>query len=232
MKRSFWVLAAILAAAPLFAQEEAGGPVFGAGGGGAQVFTRVDSVDSMVQVKAFLTKANITLSGDQEKTLKPTVDAALQQIRDINDRLTAQGRGGRGGAPPGSIAALANGPSAPELKKINDDLMTKITAALKPDQQAAFKKFLNDEIKKGGGFAALKIVMEEAGAPLTAEQEPQIQGLYTEDAQQRQRLAREAQGRPDLAKIAELERTTMGKVVRLLSPAQRKALLDSRAKQQ
>jgi hypothetical protein len=103
-------------------------------------------------------------------------------------------------------------------------------AALKPDQQAAFKKYLNDETKKAGGFAALKVTMEEAGAPLTAEQEPQIQGFYTEDAQQRQQLQRESQGRPDPAKVAELEKATMAKVVKVLTPAQRKALLDSRTK--
>jgi len=264
MRRFVWVLPVLLIAAPAFAQEEGGGPAF-AGGGGNQVFTRVDAVNPMEQVKTFLqTKANITLSGDQEKTLRPVVEAALQQIRDISDRAAAQrgaqggpgagrggggerrgrggdagpgdaagrgGRGGRGDAGPGSIAALANGPAAQELKKINDDLMVKITAALKPDQQAAFKKYLNDETKKAGGFAALKVTMEEAGAPLTAEQEPQIQAFYTEDAQQRVQLQREAQGRPDPAKIADLEKATMAKVAKVLTPAQRKALLDSRTKQ-
>src|SRR2546425_9951558 len=230
MKRSLWVLAAFLAAAPVFAQEEDGGPAFGGGGGGAQVYTRVDSVNPMDQVKTFLlTKANITLTSDQEKTLRPTVEAAIQQIRDISDRVAAQGggagfRGGRGGqggfagrgAEAGSIAALANGPAAQEVRKINDDLMVKITAALKPDQQAAFKKYLNGEIKRAGGFGALKVTMEEAGAPLTAEQEPLIQGFYTEDAQQRVQLQREAQGRPDPAKIADLEKATMAKVAKVL----------------
>src|SRR5436190_919503 len=112
MKRTLWVLAAFMAAVPLFAQDEGGGPAFGGGGGG--------------------------------------------------------GRGVRGNDP-GSIAALSNGPAAQELKKINDDLMAKITAALKPDQQAAFKKYLNDEVRKAGGFGALKLTMEEAGAPLTPE---------------------------------------------------------------
>ena len=249
MKRSLWVLVACLAAAPVFAQDEGGGPAFGGGGGDAQVFTRVDAVNPMDQVKTFLlTKANVTLTSDQEKALRPSVEAALQQIRDISDRVAAQGggagfRGGRGGgqggfagrgaggAEAGSIAALANGPAAQEVRKINDDLMVKITAALKPDQQAAFKKYLNGEIKKAGGFGALKVTMEEAGAPLTAEQEPQIQGFYTEDAQQRVQLQREAQGRPDPAKIADLEKATMAKVAKVLTAAQRKALLDSRAKQ-
>ena len=217
------------------------------------MFTRVDAANPMEQVKAFLAKANITLNADQEKTLRPSVEAAIKQLQDISERFAAErgargggerrgrgdggGRGdfggrGRGEGRGGGLAALTNGPAAQELKKMNDDLMAKITSVLKPDQQAAFKKFQNDEIKKAGGFAALKVVMEEAGAPLTAEQEPQIQALYTEDAQQRVQLFRESQGRPDAAKVADLERTTMGKVARLLTPAQRKALLDSRTKQQ
>src|SRR5438876_5605627 len=97
MKRFFWVLPVLLLAAPAFAQEEGGGPAFAGGGGGNQVFTRVDAVNPMEQVKSFLqTKANITLSGDQEKTLRPVVEAALQQIRDISDRAAAQ-RGAQGG---------------------------------------------------------------------------------------------------------------------------------------
>ena len=253
MKRTIWLAAAALAAYPLLAQDDAPAGPFAGGGGGAQVFTRVDNVNPMEQVKAFLMKANITLTSDQEKSLRPAVEAAIKQLQDISDRVAAQrgGRGGRGqggggqdgerrgggerrgrgdGGGPG-LAALANGPAAQELKKMNDDLMARITEVLKPDQQAAFKKFQNDEIKKAGGFAALKVVMEEAGAPLTAEQEPQIQALYNEDAQQRAQLFREAQGRPEQAKLTELERATMGKVARLLTAAQRKALLDSRKQQ-
>jgi len=246
MKRLIWISALLLVTTPVFAQEDTPATPFAGGGGGAQVFTRVDAVNPMEQVKAFLAKANITLNADQEKTLRPSVEAAIKQLQDISDRFAAErggrgggerrgrgeGRGGGSGRGGAGLAALANSPAAQELKKMNDDLMAKITSVLKPDQQAAFKKFQNDEIKKAGGFAALKVVMEEAGAPLTAEQEPQIQALYTEDAQQRVQFFRESQGRPDPARVADLERTTMGKVARLLTPAQRKALLDSRTKPQ
>jgi hypothetical protein len=253
MRKPILMFAVLLAATHLFAQDDAPTTPFAGGAGGAQVFTRVDNANPMEQVKAFLAKANITLNSDQEKTLRPSVEAAIKQLQDINERFAAQrggraGRGqggqdgerrggggerrGRGDGGGGGIAALANGPAAQELKKMNDDLMARITAVLKPDQQAAFKKFQNDEIKKAGGFAALKVVMEEAGAPLTAEQEPQMQALYSEDAQQRFQLVRESQGRPDPAKLADLEKTTMGKVARILTTAQRKALLDSRTKQQ
>src|SRR2546426_5717081 len=238
MRKAVWISALLLAATPLLAQDDApSAPFAGGGGGGAQVFTRVDSVNPMEQVKAFLAKASITLNPEQERTLRPAVEAAIRQLQEISDRFAARGerRGGgegRGRGDGGGIAALATGPAAQEMKRMNDDLMAKIKAVLKPDQQVAFKKIQNDEIKKGGGFAALKIVMEEAGAPLTPEQEPQIQGLYNDDAQQRAQFFREAQGRPDSAKLADLEKATMAKVARLLTPAQRKALLDSRTKQQ
>ena len=229
--RKLWLLVVLLAAATAFAQEDA--PAGGLTGGGAQVFSRVDAVNPMDQVKTFLVKINITLTADQEKALRPTVEAALQQLRDVSERAGA-GRGGRGdrkgGAP--SLAVLANGPAAEQIRKINDDLIAKITEVLKPDQQAVFKKFLNDQIRKAGGFGALKLAMEEAGAPLTADQEPQIQAFYDEDAKQRAQMLRESQGKPDPVKIADLQKATMANVVKVLTPAQRKALLDSRTKQQ
>ena len=260
MKRTFWVLLALLAATPVFAQDEGGGGggAF-AGGGGNQVFTRIDAVNPMEPVKAFLqSKVNITLSADQEKALRPQVEAAFQQIRDLSERNAAQRGGGQGGdrrggggfnggggggerrggrgrgatADPNSLAALQNGPAAEELKKINDDLMNKITAALTPDQQTAFKKYLNGEIKKQGGLGALKVTMEEAGAAFTPEQEKQLDGFYSEDAQQRAQLRRESQGNPDAAKLADIDKATMTKVVKILTPAQRKALADSRTKPQ
>src|SRR5690349_11232444 len=106
----------IVAVNPLFAQDEAPSGTF-TGGGGSQVFTRVDAVNPMDQVKAFLAKANITLNSDQEKTLRPAVEAALKQFREIGDRR-------RGGGE--------------EIRKLNDELLVKISAVLKPDQQAAF----------------------------------------------------------------------------------------------
>ena len=70
--------------------------------------------------------------------------------------------------------------------------------------------------------------MEEAGAPLTPEQESQVRQFYVEDSKQHLQLQRDG---ADPAKVAELERATLAKVVKLLSPEQRKALLDSRTKQ-
>jgi hypothetical protein len=244
MKKAFWIFLGLLFALPAFAQDDGGGGGGGLGGGGNQVFTRIDAVNPMEPVKAFLqTKANITLSADQEKAMRPMVEASMQQLRDLAASVQAQQRGGqrqaqdgagrrggrgRGGAEPNALAALQSGPAAEQYKKINDDMMAKVTAALTPDQQAAFKKYLNGEIKKAGGFGALKVNMEEAGAALTPDQEKQIQGFYDEDAQQRVQLPKETQGRPDPAKLADIDKATMGKVVKVLTAAQRTALLNSR----
>jgi hypothetical protein len=257
MKRLVWIAAILLIAAPVFAQEEGGG----GGGlpsslfGGADFGNRNEQPKPMDAVKKFFAQANVTLSGDEEKAMKPIVEAAFKQVQDTVERLSppadAAGRGQGGGRQGGGQGGERRGGGGfdgqrrggrggggqnnpqltAELQKINDEILPKITAAMKPANQAAFKKWQNDQVKKAGGFAALKLNMEEAGAALTAEQEPQILALYTEDGQQRRQLQREGQGTADPAKVADLEKATMAKVVKLLTPAQRKALLDSRTKQ-
>ena len=241
MKQCMCVFVVFLLATPLFAQEEGGGGLPSSLFGGADFGTRGSQANPMDAVKKFFAQSKVTFSGDQEKAIKPIVETAFKQVQDSVERLSGQPapdgerrgggfdggqRRGRGGA------GVANNPQlAAELQKINDEVLPKIVALLKPDQQAAFKKWQSDEIKKGGGFAALKVTMEEAGAPLTSAQEPQIRSLYVEDSKQRLQLQRAGQGAADPAKIAELEKATLANVVKLLTPEQRKALLDSRTKQ-
>jgi hypothetical protein len=67
--------------------------------------------------------------------------------------------------------------------------------------------------------------MEDAGVPFTDEQLPQVQALFEEQKKSREALARETQATPDPAKLKQLETDTLTKVVRLLAPAQRTALL-------
>jgi hypothetical protein len=260
MKQLIWIFAILLVATPVFAQDEGGGGLPSSlFGGGDFANNRGEQPKPMDAVKKFFAQANVTISGDQEKAIKPVVEAAFKQVQDtvekyntpptgaaggergVRGQAGGERRGGGGGGLDGGqrrgrggngFSGPANPQLTAELQKINDEILPKITALLKPDQQAAFKKWQNDQIKKAGGFAALKITMEEAGAPLTAAQEPQILTLYTEDAQQHRQLQREGQGTADPAKVAELEKTTLAKVVRLLTPEQRKALLDSsKAKQ-
>jgi hypothetical protein len=246
----------LLLVSPGFAQDEGGGgglpsSLFGGGDIGGRGGEQANPMDA---VKKFFAQAQVNIAGDEERAIRPIVQAAFKQVQDTVERYNqaagqpagapgerggfrGQGgggggggerRGGRGGAAGRGGGGPVNPQLAAELQKINDEVVPKIVALLTPPQQAAFKKWQNDEIKKNGGFAALKIIMEEAGAPLTATQEPQIRTLYVEDSQQRAQLLREGQGTADPTKIAEIEKGTLGKVVKLLTPEQRKALLSSR----
>ena len=251
MKKMLFVLAVSLIAIPTFAQDD--------GGGGRRSFRRrrrepgfhknrrrksngtgegVPSVESQHfafrrsgEGAATASRGRFPANSRSQRPRRSSTGRRSRR-RTTGRRWWRAPRRPRTGRGSNSLAALQGGPAADELKKINDDLMSKITAALKPEQQAAFKKYLNGEIKKQGGFGALKVTMEEAGAPLTAEQEPQIQGFYNDDTQLRAQLRRESQGNPDPAKLADIDKVTMGKVAKVLTAAQRKALLDSRAKPQ
>ena len=118
------------------------------------------------------------------------------------------------------------------MTRLNTELQNKVTAALKPEQQAAFKKFQNDQVKRAGGFGALKLIMQEAGTALSADQEAQIQALYAEENRQRQQIIRESQGQPDRARLDALTAGTMLKVTKILTADQKKFFLDALKKQQ
>ena len=144
-----------------------------------------------------------------------------------------QGRGGRGAN--NALARIIQndpeGPVATELTKMNDELIGKVIASLQPPQQAVLKKYQNDQVRARGGFDALKLTMEEAGAPLTAEQVAPIQALYDEQKKAKADLVKEAApAKVDPAKTTALETQTLTKVFRVLNAAQKKALADSMAK--
>ena len=110
---------------------------------------------------------------------------------------------------------------------MNDALFTKIASspALSPTQQSVLTKMARTQIRARGGFDALRVAMEDAGAPFSEEQLPKVQALFEDQKNARADLAKESQGTPDPAKLKQLERDTLTKVVGLLVPAQRTALL-------
>jgi hypothetical protein len=68
--------------------------------------------------------------------------------------------------------------------------------------------------------------MEDAGTPFSTEQVAQIQPLFDQQNDARAQLIKESQGQPpDKAKMDQLQRETLGKVLRLLTAPQRAALL-------
>ena len=132
------------------------------------------------------------------------------------------------GAPPSSrVPAEVLDALEVEMRQMNDALFTKIASApaLNPMQQSVLNKMARAQVRSRGGFDALRISMEDAGVPFTAEQVPQVQALFEDQKNARAALAKETQGTPDAVKLKQLESGTLIKVVALLVPAQRTALL-------
>src|SRR5262245_16938678 len=90
MKRWVWVLAVLLVATPVFAQEEGGGGLPSSLFGGGDLGNRGQQANPMDAVKKFFTNANVTVTGDQEKAMKPVVEAAFKQVQDTVERLGGQ----------------------------------------------------------------------------------------------------------------------------------------------
>ena len=93
----------------------------------------------------------------------------------------------------------------PEIIRLNDQLLGKMASvpSLSPEQQALMKKLYRDQVKSRGGFDAIKLTLEDAGAAFSPEQIAEIQPLL-----------KDSQGPETLAKI-----------IKLLTPAQRAALV-------
>jgi hypothetical protein len=155
----------------------------------------------------------------------------------------AAARGGPAGAPnPAMLAAMAAArgasPSARvpadildalevEMTQMNDALFTKIASApaLDAKQQGLLTKMSRDQIKKRGGYDALRISMEDAKAPFSDEQIPRVQAVFEDQKKARAELAKEAGGTPDPVKLKALERESLTKVAAIFTAAQRSALL-------
>ena len=144
-----------------------------------------------------------------------------------NAALLAAALAARGAAPSSRVPAEVLDALEVEMRQLNDALFIKVASspALTPPQQSVLTKMARSQIRSRGGFDALRIAMEDAGTPFTAEQTPKVQALFEEQKTARAALAKESQGTPDPAKLRQLERDTLTKVVGLLVPAQRTALL-------
>ena len=170
----------------------------------------------------------------------PTMPPAVQ----ASPTVQPQTAGPAAGAPNAALLATiaARGPAPPpsyrvpaevldalevEMREMNDALFTKIASspALNPTQQSVLTRMARTQIRARGGFDALRVAMEDAGAPFSEEQLPKVKALFEDQKKARADSVKESQGTPDPAKLKQLERDTLTKVVGLLIPAQRTALL-------
>ncbi len=222
MRRLLWMIFCVCLANPVFAQDVdlgLGGdassllnlpaprgntPARGgaARGGAAGRGANAAPVDRLVRLRDMFAGANMSLTKEQETAL--------------NNQS------------PGPASLPSMDELAPEIIRLNDELLGKVSAApgLSPEQQAFIKKLYKDQVKSRGGLDAIKLTLQDAGAPFTAEQIVQIQPLFDEQNRARLQLLKDSQGQPpDKTKIDQLQRDTLGKVLKLLNPAQRAALL-------
>jgi len=197
-------------------------------------------VDRLVRLRELLAQSNQPLSPEQETALTALVSAEIPIMRQTLQKRVQELQKAKAPAPPPSAdtqrgataPAVANLPSmeelTPEIVRLNDQLLGKIADApvLTEDQRGLLKKLYKDQVKSRGGFDAIKLTMQDAGSPFSAEQIEQIQPLFDQQNEARLQLVKEAQGQaPDKAKLDQLQRETLAKVLRLLTAPQRAALL-------
>jgi len=194
-------------------------------GGAAGRGANAAPVDRLVRLRDMFAGANMSLTKEQETALNTLLNAEIPAMRrTLQARITELQKDQ---SPwPASLPSMDE--LAPEIIRLNDELLGKVSAApgLSPEQQAFIKKLYKDQVKSRGGLDAIKLTLQDAGAPFTAEQIVQIQPLFDEQNRARLQLLKDSQGQPpDKTKIDQLQRDTLGKVLKLLNPAQRAALL-------
>jgi hypothetical protein len=257
MTRVILVIAISFLASPMFAQEidlGLGGDVSGLlnipaprgntpargaapAGRGSPAPTRgavpnTPPIDRLMRLREILAGANTPLSKEQETALTALVNSEIPVMRETLQKRILEIQRAGGAAPAPAATGAGNLPSmdelAPEIIRLNDQLLGKIAAApvLSPEQQTLLKKLYKDQVKSRGGFDAIKLTLEDAGAPFSGDQSAQIQPLFDEQNQARIQLIKESQGQPpDKAKLDQLQRETLAKVLKFLTAPQRAALL-------
>ena len=209
MKYHAALLVFVLSAAPAFAQnadEEAIRELgmFGVYSLGNLALSDIQrGNDPVQQMKRFFVQAKLPLTSAQEKSLTALIDSEVKTLQTAGQNEDA-------------------------VRRVNADYTRKLNEVLTADQRAELRRYRAEQIMLRGGFPALKLVLENGNAPFNEQQEKQVQALYLEFNQKVNALMRDKQGNPDRAELSALESQELGKVVRLLTPEQRRALAASR----
>ena len=182
-------------------------------------------VDRLAHLKQLLVQSNAALSPEQESGLGTLLNAEIPGMRRALQTRVADLQKLKGPEAQGQMPSMDE--LAPEIIRLNDQLLGKIAAApqLTDDQRRILTKLYKDQVKSRGGFDAIKMTMDDAGSPFTPEQIAQIQPLFDQQNQAKAQLLKDAQGAPDKAKLDQLQRETLSKVLKLLTTSQRTALL-------
>jgi hypothetical protein len=183
----------------------------------------------LVDLRNWLAKANAPpLEKKQEKPLQKVYDQEVKALGKpfekrfgvpLDSALAAQApaRGRRGGGGRMSPAVTA------EVRRLSDQVVNKVIAALRLDQQAALRRHQSEELRVQR-LSLLTQSMAEAGLPLTAEQKTQVEALYARESRLRTLIVVEAKGQPHGHKVAQLETQTRQSVEGLMNETQKTAL--------
>ncbi len=227
---------------PVFAQDEGGG-TFNVN----DLFTReaaddetgaVDrpKFDPLADIRNWLIKSKAPpLEKKQEKPLNKLYEKevkAMSKVFQERHGITlesalqstgARGRGGRGGFNRATPEQMA------EARKMSDQLVDKVIAGLRIDQQGALRRYQSEQlrVKRLNQFTTS---MAAAGLPLTDDQKTEIETLYARESRLRTLIIVEAKGEPHQEQVSRLEAQTTQRVIRLLNPTQKLALAQAKSK--
>jgi len=210
MKRWLWIFASVLCVAPTLAQiptEEELLRQLGMGGtfaiGNLAVRELQRGQDPVEQFKRFFVEAGSPLSSAQMRQLSSLVDSQVEAI-------------------------VAAGSDEQKTQQLNTDYKRKLIELLTPQQRIELRRYRTQQIMMGGGFQALKLILENGQTPFSPEQEKEVRAVYLDFDAKVDQLPKPAKGAPNRADLDRLENVALGRVVRLLTPAQRKILATSR----
>ena len=230
MKRFIWLIFIILIAVPVFAQDEgeSGGPDGGAfadEGPVAEIQSR-PKVDLLADLRSWLVKASAPpMEKAQEKSLKSLYDRQIKEMGEsfkkkfgvsLDSAIAAQSsaRGRRGGS-----STPANPAQSAEITRLSNQLSDRVIASLRMDQQAALRKYQSEQLRVKE-VHLLKQKLKAAGIILTAEQDSQVDAIYSRKSRLRTLAIIEAKGESYDKNITILNQQTTQRVVQLLSPTQ------------
>jgi hypothetical protein len=207
MRNSVWALVLALSVGPLFAQDPEDaielriGAVFADGNLALRDFQAANH--PVQQIKRILDEARVRLTAAQERELNSVVDAQQKAVK-------------------------ASSQNDEAIRRINGEYTAKFYAVLTQDQRSVLRRQRTDQLMMYGGLPGLKVILDNAKTPLTADQEKQARMAYDEFYEQFKQLQRDSKGVPDRIQLDKAENSALAKVIRLLTPGQRRALAASR----
>jgi hypothetical protein len=161
--------------------------------------------DPVQQLKRFFREAKLPLTGAQERQLNTAVETQMKTLQALPDQNNEEA-----------------------LRRANVEFTRKTNEILTAEQRAELRRYRTEQIMMRGGFPALRLILDNAQTPMNPEQEKQVQALYEDFNRQVNQLARDAKGTTDRGQLDKLENAALAKVIRLLTPPQRRALAASR----